>query len=49
MTYKTPVYLSELIKKYPMILSGRKNISKNYKRIIKTKKLIKEFRLKKFK
>ena len=46
MTYNIPVYLSKLIKKYPLILSGRKNISKNYQRIVKTKKLINNFRLK---
>jgi len=49
MTYKVPIYLSKLIKKYPTILSGRKNVSKNYQRIIKIKKLINDFRLKKFK
>ena len=49
MTYKIPIYLSKLIKKYPLILSGRKNFSKNYDRIIKTKKLINDFRLRKFK
>ena len=49
MTYKIPIYLSKLIKQYPLILSGRKNVSKNCLRIVKTKKLIKDFRLKKFK
>jgi len=49
MKYKIPIYLSKLIKKYPLILSGRKNVSKNYLRIVKTKKLINDFRLKKFK
>ena len=47
MKKKVPIYLSHLIKKYPSILSGRKNIKKNHERIIKTKKLIKEFNLKK--
>jgi len=49
MKYKIPIYLLKLIKKYPTILSGRKNISKNYERVIKTKKLINDFRLKKLK
>ena len=49
MKYKIPIYLSKLIKKYPLILSGRKNISKNYQRIVKTKKLINDFRLNKLK
>ena len=43
MKTKFPEYLSKLIIKYPSILSGRKNIKKNHERIIKTKKLIKEF------
>ena len=47
MKNKIPIYLSKLIKKYPSILSGRKNIKKNHERIIKTKKLILEFTLKK--
>jgi hypothetical protein len=47
MKKKIPIYLSKLIKKYPSILSGRKNIKKNHERIIKTKKLILEFTLKK--
>ena len=49
MTYNIPVYLSKLIKKYPLILSGRKNVSKNHQRIVKTKNLINDFKLKKFK
>ena len=43
MKEKIPVYLSKLINKYPSILSGRKNVKENHERIIKTKKLIKEF------
>ena len=49
MTYKIPIYLLKLIKKYPLILSGRKNVQKNHQRITKTKKLINDFRLKKLK
>ena len=44
-----PKYLSKLIQKYPSILSGRKNTIENHQRIIKTKKLIKKFKLKKIK
>ena len=47
MKHKTPIYLSKIIKKYPSILSGRKNLKDNNERIIKTKKLIKEFNSKK--
>ena len=43
MKTKIPIYLSKIIKKYPSILSGRKNIKENHLRIIKTKKIIKEF------
>ncbi len=43
MKEKIPIYLSKIIKKFPNILSGRKNLKKNHERIIKTKKLIKEF------
>ena len=46
MKKKIPIYLSKIINKYPSILSGRKNIIENHLRIIKTKKLIKEFILK---
>ena len=38
-----PIYLSEIIKKYPAILSGRKNIKESHERIEKTKKLINKF------
>ena len=47
MKTKIPIYLSKLINKYPSILSGRKNVKENHERIIKTKKLIREFNLKK--
>tara|TARA_B100000965_G_C19080914_1_gene536258 strand:- start:180 stop:329 length:150 start_codon:yes stop_codon:yes gene_type:complete len=47
MKVKIPIYLTKLINKHPSILSGRKNIKKNYERIIKTKKLIKKFNSKK--
>ena len=47
MKKKVPVYVSEIIKKYPSILSGRKNTKKYSERIFKTKRLIKDFVLKK--
>ncbi len=47
MSKKIPIYLSKIIKKYPSILSGRKNVKENHERIVKTKKLIKKFTLKK--
>jgi len=47
MKAKIPIYLSKLINQYPSILSGRKNVKENHERIIKTKKLIREFNLKK--
>ena len=43
MNTKIPIYLSEIIKKYPSILSGRKNIKENHERVLKTKKLINKF------
>tara|TARA_B100001540_G_scaffold316391_1_gene346101 strand:- start:747 stop:902 length:156 start_codon:yes stop_codon:yes gene_type:complete len=43
MKSKIPIYLSKIIKKYPAILSGRKNIKESHERIIKTKKLINKF------
>ena len=43
MKNKIPIYISKIINKYPSILSGRKNIKENHLRIIKTKKIIKEF------
>ncbi len=49
MNIKIPIYLSALIKKYPTILSGRKKTKESSIRIIKTKKLIKDFILKKSK
>ena len=39
MKTKIPIYLSKIIKKYPTILSGRKNIKENHARVVKTKKL----------
>ena len=47
MKTKIPIYLSKIIKKYPTILSGRKNIKESHKRIMKTKQLINKFILKK--
>ena len=47
MKSEIPKYLYEIIKKYPSILSGRKNTINNHKRIIKTKNLIKKFKSKK--
>ena len=47
MKFKIPVYLSKLIKKYPSILSGRKNVKEYHERIMRTKNLIKKFKLKK--
>ncbi len=46
MTYKYPLYLIKLFEKYPSISSGRKNFKKHHYRILKTKKLIKNFILK---
>ena len=43
MKTKIPIYLSEIIKKYPAILSGRKNIKESHERVVKTKKLINIF------
>ena len=43
MKIKIPIYLSKIIKKYPSILSGRKNIKENHERVVKTKKLINKF------
>jgi len=49
MTKKIPIYVSKLIKKFPLILSGRKNVSKNHQRIVKIKGLINDFKLNKIK
>ena len=46
MKTQIPIYITKLINKYPLILSGRKKIKENHLRIVKTKKLIKEFTLK---
>ena len=43
MSNKFPVYITELLKDYPSISSGRKNIKKHHNRILKTKKLIRKF------
>ncbi|MDC0232824.1 hypothetical protein OAJ95_02720 [Pelagibacteraceae bacterium] len=43
MKTKIPIYLSKIIKKYPEILSGRKNIRESHERIVKTKQLINKF------
>jgi hypothetical protein len=43
MKTKIPIYISKIIKKYPAILSGRKNIKESHERIVKTKKLIRIF------
>ena len=43
MKTKVPIYLSKIIKKYPEILSGRKNIKENHERIVKTKKILNKF------
>ena len=48
MNNKYPIYMTELLKDYPSILSGRKNIKKHHDRVVKTKKLIKKFILTKF-
>jgi len=47
MKKKIPIYLSKLIEEYPTLLSGRKKMKENHQRIIKTKKLIRKFKLKK--
>ncbi len=43
MKNKIPNYLKELIKKFPSILSGRKNYIKHHKRILKNLDLTKEY------
>ena len=45
MTKIIPIYLSQLIKKFPLILSGRKNISKNHQRIVKIKTAAKMYKI----
>tara|TARA_B100001175_G_C19476118_1_gene624416 strand:+ start:791 stop:937 length:147 start_codon:yes stop_codon:yes gene_type:complete len=47
MLKEIPLYLSLLINKYPTILSGRKNTKEQHLRIMRTKELIKKFKLKK--
>ncbi len=46
MSIKYPIYMTKLLRNYPSISSGRKNIKDHHKRILKTKKLIKKFILK---
>tara|TARA_Y100001970_G_scaffold166351_1_gene203440 strand:- start:5012 stop:5167 length:156 start_codon:yes stop_codon:yes gene_type:complete len=43
MKNKLPKYISSLIERFPLIQSGRKNANEHSIRIIKTKKLIKEY------
>ena len=43
MNIKTPIYIYKLIKKFPGILSGRKNYEDQHKRIIKNLDLTKKF------
>ena len=47
MKTKIPKYLFKLIQKHPSILNGRKKTIDNHQRIIKTKKLIQKYKLKK--
>ena len=46
MINKYPIYMTILLRDYPSISSGRKNIKEHHKRILKTKKLINKFVLK---
>ena len=46
MSNKYPIYMTILLRNYPFISSGRKNMKEHHKRILKTKKLIKKFVLK---
>ena len=46
MIIKYPIYMTILLKNYPSISSGRKNMKEHHKRILNTKKLIKKFVLK---
>ena len=46
MNIKYPIYITILLRDYPSISSGRKNMNEHHKRILKTKKLIKKFVLK---
>jgi hypothetical protein len=47
MTNKFPTYIFKLIKKFPDILSGRKNYIEQHKRIIKTLKITRDYNKKK--
>tara|TARA_B100000989_G_scaffold293145_1_gene270085 strand:+ start:456 stop:608 length:153 start_codon:yes stop_codon:yes gene_type:complete len=40
---KLPIYLRNLIKDYPKVLSGRKNFEQSHKRILKTLEIIKKY------
>ena len=42
MSIKYPIYMTILLRDYPSISSGRKNMKEHHKRILKTKKLISE-------
>ena len=48
MNKKIPEYLETLIKKYPKIISGRKNYEFFEKRILKNLELIKKYKKLKF-
>ena len=40
MSNKLPLYMTKLLKDYPSISSGRKNIRKLHNRVLKTKNLL---------
>ena len=44
MKEKIPIYLKEILKKYPQIKSGRKNYLAHYLRLIKKIKIIDDFK-----
>ncbi len=46
MSNKYPIYMTILLRNYPSISSGRKNMKEHHKRILKTKEIIKKFVLK---
>ncbi len=46
MSNKYPIYMTILLRNFPSISSGRKNMKEHHKRILNTKKLIKKFVLK---
>ena len=43
MTKATPKYIIKLIKKYPLILSGRKNFIEHHRRILKNLNLTNKY------